>query len=1168
MKANPSTKQGLNGSGPAEDRPGVFLPVAAFALMTLCWSTSNSAERPSDDKKYFNIPQQRADLSLTQFAEQAGLTLLFKFNIAKRKTANNLTGHYTVKEAVEVLLADTGLHPVFSDQGQLMSISDDMSETEGSSMDTKKKLGLIAIIAGALSGGVEAQEPTATETEIQTSVVTGTVTDARTGANLKGAKVTIEETGQWTSTGDLGRFRFASVSQGEYTLTVSFLGYAGQSAAIGVRGDSVAQDFALRGGSEIEEIVVFGQRSARAVALNQQRTAQNNSVVVSSDLLGQFSSTNLADSLRRAPGVSFIQEPRTGQALDISVRGLTQDLNSVQLNGISIPGAGGTRFADISGVLTGSIESVTISKSLMPSQETNGTGGLIEIETKTPLDRPDQLLQFGYERGDGINDTVNSDFYTATASRKFLDQKNLGFSISAQFSDEEISGASIGADEIFGSYLPSGISRTTEIDPRIPFPFIGGDSAILAGRSSFTISDIDRDRLNLALSAAYMPSSSTTIRADYVFAEYETTASSSNVAFNPQISFSERPVGALGGELRNAAEWTESFTQTRTLTLSPAKNTTHSGTLRANSQIGRWEVESLAGFSERTQDTTGRFSASFRHRNRSPDLSLFDPGIVDDVEGVILTPLDAIAGIPLFSQSGYGEYADADQIDFTSGSFNDGEGEDSRWHFETDVRVNNPAKYIDYVAVGVDIEHLDLTSYNDRRNISGVSTLGVVGLSNGFNAFFADPSVGEFRIPDPSGADAYRDYILENSGVGGPFSVSEYLGDPLSRETFTKELNIDYYLEVALDWRDFELVGGVRVATTDVETAIASSPSIVGPDFAPLVEVEERLRGISVRTADRTDVLPRVLLNYRPNDKFVARAGFYRTVSPPPLGFVGGLSGITLILAPIFGDGTQNFGFFVASNPAIAPASTDNFDLGAEYYFDNGGVVKANVFYKAIDNLQETLTIGDADPADIGLPDDSIFDDLLENPEDYAVTVLFPRNNSSISSVWGAEFEYEQQFTMLPGAFSGLGFFMNALYTDSEKDETVSFQGEEIEITGVKFQSQPLYSGSLGATYNYGNFDASIAYNFQDRTFGGSGEFGLDEYTSSFDTLDFRIEYFANSAFGDWRVFIEGADLLRGDGEANIRQEFGGDDGVPTIKEIGGTFRGGRTIRVGVLATF
>ena len=157
MKANPSTKQGLNGSGPAEDRLRVFLPVTAFVLMALCWTTSDSAESLSDDKRYFNIPQQRADLSLTQFAEQAGLTLLFKFNIAKRKTANKLTGHYTVNEAVEILLADTGLHPVFSDQGQLMSVSDDMPETEGGGMDTKKKAALVAVLAGVLAGGVDAQ---------------------------------------------------------------------------------------------------------------------------------------------------------------------------------------------------------------------------------------------------------------------------------------------------------------------------------------------------------------------------------------------------------------------------------------------------------------------------------------------------------------------------------------------------------------------------------------------------------------------------------------------------------------------------------------------------------------------------------------------------------------------------------------------------------------------------------------------------------------------------------------------------------------------------------------------------------------------------------------------------------------------------------------------------
>ena len=40
----------------------------------------------------FNIPQQRADLSLTQFAEQADLTLIFSLDKVSATTTNKLTG--------------------------------------------------------------------------------------------------------------------------------------------------------------------------------------------------------------------------------------------------------------------------------------------------------------------------------------------------------------------------------------------------------------------------------------------------------------------------------------------------------------------------------------------------------------------------------------------------------------------------------------------------------------------------------------------------------------------------------------------------------------------------------------------------------------------------------------------------------------------------------------------------------------------------------------------------------------------------------------------------------------------------------------------------------------------------------------------------------------------
>lgn len=62
------------------------------------------------EKEYqFSIPRQQADLSLTQIAEQANVTLIFPFDYVQSKTTNEVNGLYNVKEALTILLRNTGL---------------------------------------------------------------------------------------------------------------------------------------------------------------------------------------------------------------------------------------------------------------------------------------------------------------------------------------------------------------------------------------------------------------------------------------------------------------------------------------------------------------------------------------------------------------------------------------------------------------------------------------------------------------------------------------------------------------------------------------------------------------------------------------------------------------------------------------------------------------------------------------------------------------------------------------------------------------------------------------------------------------------------------------------------------------------------------------------------
>ncbi len=68
----------------------------------------------------FNIPRQRADLSLIEFAEQANITLIFPFDSAVYVTTNALTGEHSIEEAINLLLTDTRLLVSVEDEGPMI----------------------------------------------------------------------------------------------------------------------------------------------------------------------------------------------------------------------------------------------------------------------------------------------------------------------------------------------------------------------------------------------------------------------------------------------------------------------------------------------------------------------------------------------------------------------------------------------------------------------------------------------------------------------------------------------------------------------------------------------------------------------------------------------------------------------------------------------------------------------------------------------------------------------------------------------------------------------------------------------------------------------------------------------------------------------------------------
>lgn len=136
----------------------IVLFVAAVMLLSILSTPAQAADSKDQYTKVFDIPQQRADLSLTQFAEQADITLIFSYDLARDKTANRLVGTYRPKEAIQLLLNGTGLRPTFSKDGFINIAPEEQPVAEGDRMNEKHKKGILAALALLLAGpGLSAQ---------------------------------------------------------------------------------------------------------------------------------------------------------------------------------------------------------------------------------------------------------------------------------------------------------------------------------------------------------------------------------------------------------------------------------------------------------------------------------------------------------------------------------------------------------------------------------------------------------------------------------------------------------------------------------------------------------------------------------------------------------------------------------------------------------------------------------------------------------------------------------------------------------------------------------------------------------------------------------------------------------------------------------------------------
>ena len=874
----------------------------------------------------------------------------------------------------------------------------------------------------------------------QAASITGLVRDAETGSALANASVRIAELNRTVTTGPDGRFSFVQVPAGSYTLVAETLGRDEVAQPVVVGEDEAATaDLMLGSGTvTLGRFVVEGIREGQARALRQKRAANNILDTVSADAVGKFPDGNAAEALRRVPGVSLEIDQSEGRY--VVVRGIDSSLNNVTLNGqlVGSPSEGGNRGLAMDSVPADLISRLEVVKAVTPDMDANAIGGSINIVTQSPYDRDEGF--FLATLTGGYNDFSGRWPYGGSFSYgRILDEaQRWGVVIGASYSFRDFSSQTSDAlnwRERNGYFVP-------EVQESFDY-------------------NIERERLgvNAALSLRPRPGHELSLRINHNVFTDEEGRQKAGYTFGLGTLSDQTPTTGRYSQGRSTREFRD-YKQVHTIDaasltgeheLSPEMQLTwQAGVSRGERDTPRrvdWEFRSAAGAFPNTYDLSGEFPII------TPSAAFYDP-----------------AAYP-FRRVRF--RTDLEQEDVYSG--------------QVDLRRDTVvAGYTGYWKVGAKWVSRDKTQ--DRNNTNYTLAGPAFTLAEG-NLAGIEPSgyfEGAYRFGPTINLPAMQSFFAANSARFAHDAVGSLVDSSASDFDGSEDVLAGYVMASVDLTPQVTLLGGLRVEQTDTTF---SANELVYDDGTFTGQVN-RVRG----GKDYTNVLPGLHLNWRLNDRWVVRAAWTNTLGRP--NYVDLAPRRTFDQVDL-GDGTWE-GSLSTGNPELKPYESMNFDVSAEYYLKNAGILSVGVFHKQIDNpvyaqefTQNNVTV----------------DGRTYQRLDYEQPA-----NADRGEISGLEFNYQQFFDFLPAPFDGFGVNLNYTITDS----SVRVFGRDDKLPFFK-QSDEI--GNVALIYEKHGLEARVALSFNTAYLDSVGASAAeDNYIARRRPVDVKVSYRIHPKA---RVFVE-----------------------------------------------
>jgi len=183
---------------------------------------------------------------------------------------------------------------------------------------------LIAVLCALSAGAAFAQGGRGT--------IAGRAVD-RQNAVLPGAKVKLQPGDITAATNELGEFTLIGLAPGNYTISISYVGFKMFTQEITVAAGIASHvDAHMEVSAKGEEITVVADAYGEAQAINEQRTSDDIIDVMPEGVIQSLPNANIADVVGRMPGVSL--ERDEGEGKYVQVRGTEPRLNNTMVDGV------------------------------------------------------------------------------------------------------------------------------------------------------------------------------------------------------------------------------------------------------------------------------------------------------------------------------------------------------------------------------------------------------------------------------------------------------------------------------------------------------------------------------------------------------------------------------------------------------------------------------------------------------------------------------------------------------------------------------------------------------------------------------------------------------------------------------------------------------------------